>query len=106
MSQDAFSFSRRPGSSWCERRAIQRQSIWCAGLSGLARSSNRTHDTDRRNQMNQLLATRCKTGPDTFSCLTARDSSVPMRTSSKVKLAHPAPEDVSDGMSSGGTSRI
>jgi hypothetical protein len=38
--------------------AIQRRSIWCAGLSGLARSSNHTHETDRRNQMHQLPTTR------------------------------------------------
>jgi hypothetical protein len=42
----------------CEGRVIQRQSIWCAGLSCLSGSSNQTNETDRRNQMNQLLATR------------------------------------------------
>ena len=41
-----------------EVRGIQKQSIWYAGLSGQARSSNHTHETDRRNQKNQLLATR------------------------------------------------
>jgi len=30
------------------------------GLSGRSRSSNRTHETDRRNQMNQTPATRRK----------------------------------------------
>ena len=42
----------------CEGRRIQRQSIWCAGLSCLSRSSNHTHETDRRNQMNQIPAPR------------------------------------------------
>jgi hypothetical protein len=51
---------------WCEMKAIQRRSIWCAGLSCLARSTNHTHETDRRHQMNQIPATRremldCKT---------------------------------------------
>jgi hypothetical protein len=31
--------------------AVQRQSIWCAGLAGLARSSNHTHEIGRSNQM-------------------------------------------------------
>ena len=44
--------------AWCEGRAIQRQSIWCAGLSCLSRSSNHTHETGRKNQMNQIPATR------------------------------------------------
>jgi hypothetical protein len=34
------------------------RSSWCAGLAGLACSSNHTHETDRRNQMNQIPATR------------------------------------------------
>jgi hypothetical protein len=41
-----------------EGRAIQRQSIWCAGLAGLSRLPNHTHETDRRNQMDQIPATR------------------------------------------------
>ena len=41
-----------------EVRAIQRQSSWCAGLACLSRSSAYTYETDRRNQMDQLLATR------------------------------------------------
>jgi hypothetical protein len=32
--------------------------IWFAGLSCLSRSSNQTHETDRRNQMDQIPATR------------------------------------------------
>ena len=36
-----------------EGRAIQKQSIWCAGLSCLSGSSNRTNETDRRNQIDQ-----------------------------------------------------
>jgi hypothetical protein len=35
-------------------RAIQRRSIWCAGLSGLFHSSNHVNETDRKNQMNQI----------------------------------------------------
>jgi len=42
---------------------IQRQSIWCAGLSGLSCSSHHTHETDRSNQMNQLPATRREMAP-------------------------------------------
>ncbi len=38
--------------------AIQRRSTWCAGLAGLSRSSNHTHETDGRNQMNRLPAMR------------------------------------------------
>jgi hypothetical protein len=49
---------RQPGKWLGKGGAIQRQSIWYAGLSGLARSSNHTHETDRRNQMNQFPATR------------------------------------------------
>ena len=45
---------------------IQRQSIWCAGLSGLSRSSHHTHETDRRNQMNQFPATRREIIPGTY----------------------------------------
>src|SRR5437773_4014496 len=53
----------------CEERAIQRQSIWCAGVSCLSRSSNQTNESDQTNQidqMNQLPAMRrgmshCKT---------------------------------------------
>ena len=43
---------------WGRGGAIQRQSIKCAGLSGLSRSSNQTHETDQGNQINQTLATR------------------------------------------------
>jgi hypothetical protein len=32
--------------------------IWCAGRACLVRSSNHTDETDRRNQMNQIPATR------------------------------------------------
>ena len=31
--------------------AVQRQSIWCAGLAGLTPSSNHTHEIGRSNQM-------------------------------------------------------
>jgi hypothetical protein len=41
-----------------EGTAIQRRSSWCAGLAGRSRSSNHTHETDRRNQMHQLPAMR------------------------------------------------
>jgi len=44
----------------CEAMAIQRRSIWCAGLSYLARSSNHTDETDRRSQMHQLPARAAK----------------------------------------------
>jgi hypothetical protein len=37
---------------------IQKQYIWCAGLSCLSRSSNHTHQTD---QMNQIPAPRRET---------------------------------------------
>ena len=37
---------------------VMRQSIWCAGLFCLSRSSNHTPETDQRDQMNQLPATR------------------------------------------------
>ena len=57
--------------------AIQRQSIWCAGLFGLSRSTNQTNETCGENQMNQIPATRREMGPDTFSCSTARDSCAP-----------------------------
>jgi hypothetical protein len=32
----------------------QRQSIWCAGLSCLSRSSNQTNEIDQKDQMNQI----------------------------------------------------
>ena len=51
----------------CEGRAIQRQSIWCAGLSCLSRSSNQTNKTDQRDQMNQLPATSREILLGTFS---------------------------------------
>jgi hypothetical protein len=42
--------------------------IWSAGLSCLSRSPNHTNETDQRNQLNQIPATRreisiCKTCP-------------------------------------------
>ena len=42
--------------------AIQRRSIWCAGLSCVSRSSNPTNETDR-NQMNQIPAPRREVAP-------------------------------------------
>jgi hypothetical protein len=45
----------------CEWRAIQRQSIWCAGLSRLSGSSNQTNEIDEGDQMNQIPATRLET---------------------------------------------
>ena len=54
--------------------AIQRQSIWCAGLFGLSRSTNQTNETCGENQMNQIPAARREMGSGTFSCSTARDS--------------------------------
>ena len=50
----------------CEGRAIQRQSIWCAGLSCLSRSLNQTNKRDQINRMNQFPATRCKVVPEIF----------------------------------------
>ncbi len=35
----------------CEGRAIQRQSIWCAGLTGLARASNQTNQKNQTGEM-------------------------------------------------------
>jgi len=70
-----------PGDDCClvgvlyEERAIQIQSIWCAGLSGLARSSNHTNQTnqiDQRDQMSQIPATPAKcwiARPDPFFSL-------------------------------------
>jgi len=49
-----------------------RQSIWCAGLFCLSRSSNHTPETDQRDQMNQLPATRQEIVPGTFSALEPR----------------------------------
>ena len=48
----------------CVGRAIQRRSIWCAGLSCLARSSNQinqknqTDEINQKDQTNQLPVTR------------------------------------------------
>ena len=39
---------------------IQRQSIWCAGLSCLFRSSNQANETDQTDQMDQIPATHCE----------------------------------------------
>jgi hypothetical protein len=75
--EDSLRFHCRPGpclhrtsnddrclvGALCEGRAIQRQSIWCAGLAGLSRSSNHTHEPDLRNQMDQIPATRREMGP-------------------------------------------
>jgi len=52
---------RQPGKWLGKGGAIQRQSIWCAGLSGLPHSSNDTNhinQIDQTDQMNQLPATR------------------------------------------------
>jgi hypothetical protein len=58
-------------SSWRKREAEFAnddfgRSIWCAGLSGLTRSSNHTTETDRRDQMHQIPATRREMLPGTF----------------------------------------
>jgi len=51
-----------------EGRGIQRQSIWCVGLSCLSRLSNQINETDQTDQMNQLPDTRHEvvSGPDFF----------------------------------------
>ena len=41
------------GPSSCEGRVIQKQSIWCAGLACLSRSSNHTIETDQRDRIDQ-----------------------------------------------------
>ena len=65
------SFIPRPSAhrrqfKYCFLTPFSSSLIWCAGLSCLSRSSNHTHETDRRNQMDQIPATRrdmldCKT---------------------------------------------
>jgi hypothetical protein len=74
--EDSLRFHCRPGpclhrasnddrclvGALCEGRAIQRQSIWCAGLSSLSRSSNQTNEIDQGNRMNQRPATRRENG--------------------------------------------
>jgi len=53
-----------------EGHGIQRQSIWCADLSYLARSSNQINETnqiDQKDQMRQIPATCSKMVPGTFS---------------------------------------
>ncbi len=51
-------FKGRPGLSLCEGRAIQKQSIWCVGLSCRSRLSNQTAEKNQKDQMNQLPAPR------------------------------------------------
>jgi len=41
-----------------EGRGIHKQSIWCAGLSCLSRSSNQINQLDWTNQTDQITATR------------------------------------------------
>jgi hypothetical protein len=53
-----------------EGRAIQRQPIWCAGLSCLSRSSNQINQKDQMDhidEMNQVPATRREMGSSPFS---------------------------------------
>ena len=62
------------GLSLSEGRAIQRQSIWCAGLSCLSHSSNQTNETDQRDQMDQIPAMSLDMVSGTFSSRKQRDS--------------------------------
>jgi hypothetical protein len=75
MGKGYVTFSGRPGP--CLRwgsKDDSRESIWCAGLSCLFRSLNKTNqrnqinqidEIDQKDQLNQIPATRREMGPGT-----------------------------------------